>query len=72
MECDTNNARLTIHACCILNNVCEHFGDTVLPQWCAKVEAGNALYDQPAHNTHAVQSTGNSVRAAIVEYYRRQ
>ncbi|XP_077552785.1 uncharacterized protein LOC144167380 [Haemaphysalis longicornis] len=72
MECDIDNARLAIHACCILNNVCEHLGDTVLQQWCAEVEANNALYDQPAHNTHAVQATGNSVRAAIVEYYRGQ
>ncbi|KAH9381823.1 hypothetical protein HPB48_023118 [Haemaphysalis longicornis] len=32
MECDIDNASLAIHACCVLNNVCEHFGDGVLPQ----------------------------------------
>lgn len=72
MECDFEYARLAIHACCILNNVCEHFGATVLLQWCAEVEAGNALYDQPPHNAHAVQATGNSVRVANVEHYKRQ
>ncbi|CAN8028555.1 unnamed protein product [Ixodes persulcatus] len=32
MECEVDNARLVVRACCILNNVCEHCNDGVEPQ----------------------------------------
>lgn len=57
MQCDIDNAWLAIHACCVLNSVCEHLGDAVLPQWYANVGPSNVAYEQPARSTDAVEGS---------------
>ncbi|KAH9382999.1 hypothetical protein HPB48_023653 [Haemaphysalis longicornis] len=71
MKCQVDNACLAIHACCIINNICEHFGDVVFQQWCSEVEATTAVYDQPQHTTDAAEGTGRAVRDALVEFCRQ-
>ncbi|KAH9372926.1 hypothetical protein HPB48_016526 [Haemaphysalis longicornis] len=66
------NVHLAIHACCVLNSVCEYFGDAVLPQLCADVKASNVAYEQPAHSTDAVEGSGHKVRAAHVDFCKRR
>ncbi|KAH8039337.1 hypothetical protein HPB51_005667 [Rhipicephalus microplus] len=51
MECDIANARLVIRACCVLNNICEHFSDAVQLQWLQKVEQSDSQQPQPERSS---------------------
>ncbi|KAL1457222.1 hypothetical protein MTO96_043572 [Rhipicephalus appendiculatus] len=71
MECEIDNCRLAIRACCVLNNVCEHFGDTVLQHWLAEVQNNDKELQQPDHSTDAEEGTGCDVREALVRHFQR-
>ncbi|XP_070390818.1 uncharacterized protein [Dermacentor albipictus] len=71
MECNIDNARLVIRACCALNNVCEHFGDTVLQQWLVEAQNNDGGLHQPDHSTDAEEGTGSDVRAALVRHFQQ-
>ncbi|KAG0430745.1 hypothetical protein HPB47_021501 [Ixodes persulcatus] len=68
LECDVDNARFVIRACCTLNNICEHFNDGVESQWLTEVGTEARLYEQPVCNTDAVAGNGSSVRDSIAAY----
>ncbi|CAN7979325.1 unnamed protein product, partial [Ixodes persulcatus] len=68
LECDVDNARFVIRACCTLNNICEHFNDAVESQWLTEVGTEARLYEQPVCNTDAVAGNGSSVRDFIAAY----
>ncbi|XP_065292087.2 uncharacterized protein [Dermacentor albipictus] len=68
MECNIDNARLVIRACCALNNVCEHFGDTVLQHWLVEAQNNDGGLHQPDHSTDAEEGTGSDARAALVKH----
>ncbi|KAH9382983.1 hypothetical protein HPB48_023620 [Haemaphysalis longicornis] len=72
-ECQVDSASLAIHACCIINNICEHFGDVVLQQRCSEGEATTAVYDQPQRTTDCARAevTGCAVRDALAEFCRQ-
>ncbi|KAH6932362.1 hypothetical protein HPB50_004891 [Hyalomma asiaticum] len=68
MECDIDNARLAIRACCVLNNVCGHFGDSVLQRWLIELQnSDNGLH----HSTDVEEGTGSDVRAALVRHFQQ-
>ncbi|KAL1417811.1 hypothetical protein MTO96_006068 [Rhipicephalus appendiculatus] len=71
MECEIDNSRLAIRACCVLNNVCEHFGDTVLQHWLAAVQNNDKEIQQQDHSTDAEEGTGCDVREALVRHFQR-
>ncbi|KAM7313002.1 uncharacterized protein ISCGN_002923 [Ixodes scapularis] len=68
MECEVDNALLVVRACCILNNVCEHFNDGVEPQWLSDVATEDRIYLQPVCITDAEADNGQSVTDAIAGY----
>ncbi|KAH7967949.1 uncharacterized protein LOC119381906 [Rhipicephalus sanguineus] len=70
MECDLDTSRLAIRACCVLNNVCEHFGDTVLQHWLVEVQNNDKELQQPDHTTDVVEGTGCDVREALVRHFQ--
>ncbi|CAN7985943.1 unnamed protein product [Ixodes pacificus] len=72
MECEVDNARLVVRACCILNNVCEHFNDGVKPQWLSDVATEDRIYLQPVCTTDAEADNGQSVRDAIAGYLHQR
>ncbi|XP_070386644.1 uncharacterized protein [Dermacentor albipictus] len=72
MECSVGNARLAIRACCVLNNICEHFNDSVHPQWLSEVQQSNATFPQPSRRTEAEIGNASAIRTALVEYYKRR
>ncbi|KAM7287999.1 uncharacterized protein ISCGN_031688, partial [Ixodes scapularis] len=72
MECEVDNARLVVRACCILNNVCEHFNDGVEPQWLSDVATEDRIYLQPVCTTDAEADNGQSVRDAIAGYLHQR
>ncbi|KAH7985641.1 hypothetical protein HPB49_026330 [Dermacentor silvarum] len=53
MERDSDNVHLVIRACCVLNNVYGHFGDTVLQHWLVEVQNNGGGHHQPDHSTDA-------------------
>ncbi|XP_049523939.1 uncharacterized protein LOC125945726 [Dermacentor silvarum] len=69
MECDIDNARLAIRACCVLNNVCEHFGD--IQHWLVEVQNNGGGLHQPDHSTDVEEGTGCDVRAALVRHFQQ-
>ncbi|XP_037501349.1 uncharacterized protein LOC119375240 [Rhipicephalus sanguineus] len=70
MECDLDTSRLAIRACCVLNNVCEHFGDTLLQHWLVEVQNNDKELQQPDHTTDVVEGTGCDVREALVRHFQ--
>ncbi|XP_029829106.2 uncharacterized protein LOC115314182 [Ixodes scapularis] len=67
VECEVDNARLVVRACCILNIVCEHFKDGVKPQWLSDVATENKIILQPLCTKDAEADNGQSVRDAIAQ-----
>ncbi|XP_049522528.1 uncharacterized protein LOC125945022 [Dermacentor silvarum] len=65
MECDISNVPLIIRACCVLNNICEHFGDAVSQQWIGEAQLYDTIFQQPTHTTDALVATGRNIRAAV-------
>ncbi|KAH6919998.1 hypothetical protein HPB50_029014 [Hyalomma asiaticum] len=71
MECDIDNARLAIRACCVLNNACEHFGDSVLQRWLVELQNSDNGLHQPDHSTDVEEATGSDVRTALVRHFQQ-
>ncbi|XP_040074822.2 uncharacterized protein LOC120846974 [Ixodes scapularis] len=72
MECGVDNARLVVRACCILNNVCEHFNDVVKPQWLSDVATEDRINLLPVCTKDAEADNGQSVRDAISGYLHQR
>ncbi|XP_042149020.1 protein ALP1-like [Ixodes scapularis] len=72
MECHVDNARVIIRACCVLNNICEHFNDGVEPQWVTEVQLYDRMFLQPFCRTDVAAGNGQDVRAAIAAYLHRR
>lgn len=72
MECDVENARLVIRACCILNNICEDFNDTIQHQWLTEVHQFDVAFPQPSRTTQAQVGAAAAVRSALADYYRQR
>ncbi|XP_072141350.1 uncharacterized protein [Dermacentor andersoni] len=72
MECDIDNARLVIRACCVLNNICEHFNDAVQFQWLQEVQQSNNQLPQPVRSSDSEIGNAASVRSALVDYFRQR
>ncbi|CAN7943731.1 unnamed protein product [Ixodes hexagonus] len=71
MECHISHVPLVIRACCVLNNVGEHFNDFIPERWLNETDVYNELYPQPTHTTDAEDASGPEVRAALVRYFNR-
>ncbi|KAL1483809.1 hypothetical protein MTO96_050185 [Rhipicephalus appendiculatus] len=71
MESRVENARLVIKACCVLNNICEHFNDTVHSQWISEEQQSNVEFPQPSCTTEADVGNATAIRAALVQYYNQ-
>ncbi|CAN7936967.1 unnamed protein product [Ixodes hexagonus] len=72
MECDVDNARLVVRACCVLNNVCEHFNDGVESHWLREAQSEGRAYQQPSCTTSAEEGNGSGVRDAVAAYLHQQ
>ncbi|XP_050033077.3 uncharacterized protein [Dermacentor andersoni] len=72
MECDISNVPIIIRACCVLHNICEHFGDSVSQQWISEAQQYNTIFQQPTHTTDALISTGKNIRAAVAMHFHQQ
>ncbi|KAL3187839.1 hypothetical protein MRX96_000462 [Rhipicephalus microplus] len=74
MECGIANARLVICACCVLNNICEHFSDAVPLQWLQEVKQSDSQLPQPERTSDSQIGNAVSVRSALVYHFsqRRQ
>ncbi|XP_049524072.1 uncharacterized protein LOC125945817 [Dermacentor silvarum] len=70
MECDISNVPIVIRACCVLNNICEHFNDSVSQQWLNEAELQNTVYHQPLHTTGMQVGCGRDVQDALVHYFQ--
>ncbi|XP_064475352.1 uncharacterized protein LOC135389217 [Ornithodoros turicata] len=69
-ECDTGSVHVTIRACCILHNMCEHFSDVADPTWIAEATSIDQARGQPEHLTSGCTSSGTRVREALVGYFQ--
>ncbi|XP_075734032.1 uncharacterized protein LOC119165503 [Rhipicephalus microplus] len=69
MECDIANARLVIRACCVLNNICEHFSDAVQLQWLQEVKQSDSQLPQPERGSDSQIGNAVSVRSALVDHF---
>ncbi|KAH6940609.1 hypothetical protein HPB50_003009 [Hyalomma asiaticum] len=72
MECDIANARLVIRACCVLNNICEHFSDAVPLQWLQEVQQSDSQLPQPERSSDSQIGNADSVRSALVDYFSQR
>ncbi|CAN8026648.1 unnamed protein product [Ixodes persulcatus] len=72
MECDVNNARLIVRACCVLNNVCEHFNDGVEAQWLRDAQRVDGVHIQPVCATDIEADSGQRIRNAIAVYLHQR
>ncbi|XP_049528892.1 uncharacterized protein LOC125947697 [Dermacentor silvarum] len=72
MECRVDNVRLAIRACCVLSNICEHFNDSVHPQWLSEVQQCDAEFPQTSRATEAQVGNGATIRGALVQYYSQR
>lgn len=72
MECDIANARLVIRACCVLNNICEHFSDAVPLQWLQEVQQSDSQLPQPERSGDSQIGNADSVRSALVDYFSQR
>ncbi|XP_049522130.1 uncharacterized protein LOC125944811 [Dermacentor silvarum] len=70
MECDISNVPIVVRACCVLNNICEHFNDSASQQWLNEAELQNTVYQQPLHTTGTQVGCGRDVRDAVVHYFQ--
>ncbi|KAL3178515.1 hypothetical protein MRX96_038410 [Rhipicephalus microplus] len=71
MECDVTNVAVIIRACCVLNNICEHFNDSESQQCINEADMQSALYEQPHHTTAMQVGCGRDVRDALVQYFQQ-
>lgn len=71
MECHISHVPLVLRACCVLNNICEHFNDFVPQQWLRETNVYDAIYPQPAHTTDVEDASGPEVRDALVQYFKQ-
>lgn len=71
-ECNVDNARVIVRACCILNNVCEHFNDGIDSQWLNDVDTDSRVHSQPVCSTDAEAGSGSAVRDAIAAYLHQR
>ncbi|KAL1416967.1 hypothetical protein MTO96_027359 [Rhipicephalus appendiculatus] len=65
MECNISHVPIIIRACSVLNNICEHYNDTVPQQWINEAQLHDAVFQQPAHTTDAHVAPGKNIRAAL-------
>lgn len=72
MECDIANARLVIRACCVLNNICEHFSDAVQLQWLQEVKQSDSQLPQPERGSDSQIGNAVSVRSALVDHFSQR
>ncbi|KAH7940647.1 hypothetical protein HPB49_002746 [Dermacentor silvarum] len=68
MECKLPNAKQAVRTSCILH-ICESFKDTVEQHWEQNVQAFQAVYQQPSHNTSVSTAQAQEVRAALAKYF---
>nr|XP_037270413.1 uncharacterized protein LOC119162031 [Rhipicephalus microplus] len=72
MECDIANARLVIRACCVLNNICEHFSDAVQLHWLQEVKQSDSQLPQPECSSDSQIGNAVSVRSALVDHFSQR
>ncbi|XP_040072297.2 protein ALP1-like [Ixodes scapularis] len=72
MECDVNNARLIVRACCVLNNICERFNDGVEAQWLRGAQGVDGVHIQPVCATDIEADSGQRIRNAIAVYLHQR
>lgn len=68
MECHVDDAHLVIWACCVPSEVCEHFSDSVHPQWLNEVQQSDAFV-QPRCTTEAEVRNAADIRVVLVDKY---
>lgn len=69
MDANIGNVPFIIRACCVLHNICEHFGDSLPQQWLNESELESSLFIQPVHTSDVQVGSGTDVREALVEYF---
>ncbi|XP_075733064.1 uncharacterized protein LOC142775510 [Rhipicephalus microplus] len=69
MECDIANAHLVIRACCVLNNICEHFSDDVQLQWLQEVKQSDSHLPEPERSSNSQIGNAVSARSALVDHF---
>ena len=66
-DMDINNVPRVVLACCILNNICEIHGDTVLISWLDDTSENQPTSTPPSAST-ARNAQASIIRDTLVQY----